>query len=374
MVKHAPHNLFHHESAPPRLAPLPGSHRDVTLGAVDLFSGCGGLSAGLVDAGFDVAEAYDCWPQALATYRRNLGSHAIEFDLSDTASVVKRISKVGVDLIAGAPPRQDFSTAGKRIEGVQANLTSAFGQIVCECQPAAFLMENVPQVRTSITYQMMRSEVTAAGYSLVEMVLDASRFGVPQLRRRFFAFGFLGNGATGPNYAEGIKSRETPHRTTVKEFLGHEIDIEYYYRHPRNYSRRAVFSVHEPSPTVRGVNRPVPPKLCWQPSRQRSTERSAALDHARKKPDTDVPGRLGMERRRPQRRYRVADRQRGTCGTGVPCRGRYSRCHRPVIHRYTGSPKRTLVDLVTRYGARTNSTRRSLSRYASTCATPNNPP
>ncbi|MCQ3814155.1 MAG: DNA (cytosine-5-)-methyltransferase [Acidimicrobiia bacterium] len=259
MVKHAPDKLFDYEFASPLLAPTRESHSGVTLVAVDLFSGCGGLSAGLGDAGFEVAEAYDCWPQALDTYRRNVGSHAIEFDLSDTASAAKRISQVGVDLIAGAPPCQDFSTAGKRIEGTQANLTSAFGRIVCECQPVAFLMENVPQVRTSTTYQMMRSEVTAAGYSLVEMVLDASRFGVPQLRRRFFAFGFLGNGATGSNFAEGVKSRETPHRTIVKEFLGDEIDIEYYYRHPRNYSRRAVFSVHEPSPTVRGVNRPVPP-------------------------------------------------------------------------------------------------------------------
>ena len=42
--------------------------------------------------------------------------------------------------------------------------------------------------------------------------------------------------------------------------MGAYIDIEYYYRHPRNYSRRSVFSVYEPSPTIRGVNRPVPPQ------------------------------------------------------------------------------------------------------------------
>lgn len=48
-------------------------------------------------------------------------------------------------------------------------------------------------------------------------------------------------------------------RLTVKDYLKDEIDIEFYYRHPRNYSRRSVFSVFEPSPTIRGVNRPVPP-------------------------------------------------------------------------------------------------------------------
>jgi len=51
----------------------------------------------------------------------------------------------------------------------------------------------------------------------------------------------------------------TSKKMTVKEYLGNEIDIEYYYRHARNYSRRAIFTVHEPSPTVRGVNRPIPP-------------------------------------------------------------------------------------------------------------------
>jgi len=45
---------------------------------------------------------------------------------------------------------------------------------------------------------------------------------------------------------------------TVREYLGDELDIDYYYRHPRNYSRRGIFSVDEPAPTVRGVNRPVP--------------------------------------------------------------------------------------------------------------------
>lgn len=45
---------------------------------------------------------------------------------------------------------------------------------------------------------------------------------------------------------------------TVRQYLGPELDVDHYYRHPRSYSRRAVFSVDEPSPTIRGVNRPVP--------------------------------------------------------------------------------------------------------------------
>ena len=47
-------------------------------------------------------------------------------------------------------------------------------------------------------------------------------------------------------------------RMTLRDYFGDSLDTEHYYRHPRNYSRRAVFSVDEPSPTVRGVNRPIP--------------------------------------------------------------------------------------------------------------------
>jgi DNA (cytosine-5)-methyltransferase 1 len=45
---------------------------------------------------------------------------------------------------------------------------------------------------------------------------------------------------------------------TVFDYLGHDLGIEYFYRHPRSYKRRAIFSIYEPSPTVRGVNRPIP--------------------------------------------------------------------------------------------------------------------
>ena len=45
----------------------------------------------------------------------------------------------------------------------------------------------------------------------------------------------------------------------MHDYLGSSLGLEHYYRHPRSYARRGVFSIHEPSPTVRGVNRPVPP-------------------------------------------------------------------------------------------------------------------
>lgn len=52
----------------------------------------------------------------------------------------------------------------------------------------------------------------------------------------------------------GISTKET----TLRDYFGDTLDFEFYYRHPRNYNRRAVFSIDEPAPTMRGVNRPVP--------------------------------------------------------------------------------------------------------------------
>ena len=46
---------------------------------------------------------------------------------------------------------------------------------------------------------------------------------------------------------------------TLRDYFGHAFDFEYYYRHPRNYSRRDIFSIDEPAPTIRGANRrPIP--------------------------------------------------------------------------------------------------------------------
>jgi DNA (cytosine-5)-methyltransferase 1 len=45
---------------------------------------------------------------------------------------------------------------------------------------------------------------------------------------------------------------------TVAEALGDKLNITHYYRHPRSYARRGIFSVNESSPTIRGVNRPIP--------------------------------------------------------------------------------------------------------------------
>lgn len=230
----------------------------MTFKAIDLFCGCGGLSAGLMESGIDVVGAFDRWDTAVATYNRNLSDHAQVLDLSKAGSAIPQVSRFSVDMIAGGPPCQDFSTAGKRIEAGQANLTMAFGSLLLKCKPDFFLMENVPPARLSQAYQRMAAQLKRSGYEIAWAVLDASLCGVPQKRRRFFAFGSLHKQAPA-RWLTQVSRSLAPEPLTVKKYLGRGIRIRHYYRHPRNYSRRSVFSVHEPSPTVRGVNRPVPP-------------------------------------------------------------------------------------------------------------------
>lgn len=223
---------------------------------VDLFAGCGGLSRGFEDAGFEVVGAFEYWKLAAECYAQNFKHPVYETDLSDVDTAVEQIKALKPDIIIGGPPCQDFSYAGKRIEDKRAGLTESYAEIVTRIRPQWFVMENVDRAQKSTAYGVARQILKTAGYGLTEVILDASYCGVPQRRKRFFCIGSLGQEDNYlSNYiADNVSSKET----TVRDFFGSTLDFEYYYRHPRNYSRRAIYSIDEPAPTVRGVNRPVP--------------------------------------------------------------------------------------------------------------------
>jgi DNA (cytosine-5)-methyltransferase 1 len=224
--------------------------------AVDLFCGCGGLSLGLEKAGFEIAKAYDAWEAAIKCYRLNFDHPVSSVDLSDVDGAVSEICPLVPDIIVGGPPCQDFSHAGKRHEGNRADLTKAFAEIITSVRPQWFLMENVARAKKSLVYSQARKTFISAGYGLTEIVLDASFCGVPQKRKRFFCIGKLGESV---GFLDALLAKsQASEAMTVRQFLGEELAVEHYYRHPRNYSRRAVYSIDEPAPTIRGVNRPVP--------------------------------------------------------------------------------------------------------------------
>ncbi len=227
------------------------------LRTVDLFCGGGGLSKGLLDAGFDVVAAFDNWPAALDFYNANIKGHrATQADIADVDAMEALLKPIRADLIAGGPPCQDFSSAGKRNEGRRADLTTTYAKLIARVGPKYFIMENVERARKAEAFTEAINIFREAGYGITEAVLDASLCGVPQIRKRVFVFGEMG----GKNnvLAAIYRNRQAHKPMTLRDYFGKKLTIEHYYRHPRSYARRAVFSLDEPSPTVRGVNRPVP--------------------------------------------------------------------------------------------------------------------
>jgi len=226
------------------------------LGAIDLFCGVGGLSLGFEQAGIPVLASFDYWERALDVYNMNFAHKAAKLDLSDVSTAVKELKKYSANIIIGGPPCQDFSHAGKRTEKERAELTKCFAEIVVALKPKIFVMENVDRIIKSKVWDNAKKILKASDYGLTEYILDASYCGCPQIRKRFFCIGILNK----PDnvLTSYIEKNISDRQMSVRDYLGKNIDTNYYYRHPRNYSRRAIYSIDEASPTIRGVNRPIP--------------------------------------------------------------------------------------------------------------------
>ena len=226
---------------------------------VDLFCGCGGMSLGFEQAGFQIVGAYDFWDVAVQTYNDNFNHTAAILDLSKKNTALSVIRPLNPEVIIGGPPCQDFSSAGDRTEGERANLTVSYAKIIKSIKPKYFVMENVSRAKMSKAYAEAREIFVSAGYGLTELVLDASKCGVPQKRKRFFCVGALNE----PDdfLKKNLLANQSVISLSVRNYFTqnhYQLNIDYYYRHPRTYSRRAIYSVDEPSPTIRGVNRPRP--------------------------------------------------------------------------------------------------------------------
>lgn len=230
----------------------------MSLRVVDLFAGGGGLSLGFSKAGFDVVCAVENWKPAIAVYETNFPDHPVlNLDLNDAATASLQIQEFLPDIIVGGPPCQDFSSAGKRDESQgRASLTISYAEIIQKCKPAYFLMENVARAANSEAFREALSIFKAAGYGLTIKVLDAAYCGAPQMRKRLIVVGALGERDGFLEHA--LESNLSAEPMTIRRYFRNKLTFEHYYRHPRSYARRAVFSIDEPSPTIRGVNRPIP--------------------------------------------------------------------------------------------------------------------
>jgi len=223
--------------------------------AVDLFCGCGGMSLGFKNAGVEVLAAYDNWAPAINIYRSNFKHPVYDFDLN-SEEVIDHIKKFKPDIIFGGPPCQDFSIAGGRSMGERANLTIRFANIISEVKPKWFVMENVYNIEKMPILPKVKRILKKAGYGLTIRILNASQCGVPQARRRYFMIGLLD--AKDNFIGRMLDLAQSKVQMTVRDYLGDSLQTQFYYMHPRSYNRRGVFSIDEPSATIRGVNRPIP--------------------------------------------------------------------------------------------------------------------
>lgn len=224
---------------------------------VDLFCGCGGMSLGFINAGFDVVAGVDNWKPAIEVYRNNFNHPVIEQDLLKVEEAIDCVQQFKPDIIIGGPPCQDFSTAGFQDETRgRAILSVKFSEIVTSIKPRFFVMENVATIRNTKSFQAAIDNFKKAGYGLTKKVLDAAYCGVPQTRKRMFVIGAL-NESDG-FLDEMLEANLSEEPMTIHDYLGDSLGTEYYFRVPTNYNRRGVFSIYEPSMTIRAVDRPIP--------------------------------------------------------------------------------------------------------------------
>ena len=215
------------------------------------------MSLGLQKAGFDVKAGFEFWDSAIRVYAENFKHPVIKQDLSNVDESVSKIAPFKPDLIVGGPPCQDFSTVGHQNEGLgRAVLSVHYSQIVCQILPKFFIMENVANIKNSQSFKKVIENFKKAGYGLTQRVLDAAYCGVPQTRKRMFIIGglnekddFLGN---------ELDAALSDKPMSIHDYLGDKLGTEYYFRVPTNYTRRGVFSIYEPSMTIRAVDRPIP--------------------------------------------------------------------------------------------------------------------
>jgi DNA (cytosine-5)-methyltransferase 1 len=167
----------------------------LTISAVDLFCGVGGLTHGLSKANIDVRLGIDIDPAARHPYEANNNAQFLLADLLtlEPDVIVRGFAPNSITLLAGCAPCQPFSTYAQRARKAIRNqsdrngnsdwrLVERFGEIIKAVQPDLVTMENVPPLLHAAVYEQFLASLD--GYSVVARVIDCQSIGLPQTRRR----------------------------------------------------------------------------------------------------------------------------------------------------------------------------------------------
>lgn len=205
--------------------------------AADLFSGAGGISLGLEEAGYDVVMGADHYEAAVATHAHHFAGLSLNWDLADP-DVVERVGKLikdaGIEIIAGGPPCQPFSKAGRSMirhrvqlgerdpHDERRDLWRSFLEIATSARPRAILMENVPDLaldREMFIFRSIVEELEQDGYSVHTRIIESWRYGVPQMRQRLLVVALR----------DGVAFEwpaDAPTKTTLWNAIGEMPEIE----------------------------------------------------------------------------------------------------------------------------------------------------
>jgi len=162
--------------------------------AIDVFSGCGGMTLGLKRAGFNVVGAVEIDGLAVETYLENHPEVTVwHTDVRDlSSSQIKKafgLKKGSLCLLAGCPPCQGFSSirtlnGAKIVNDSRNDLLYDFLRLVKELLPKSVMLENVPGLANDIRFRNFIDEMKEIGYLGEFRLLNVADYGVPQRRRR----------------------------------------------------------------------------------------------------------------------------------------------------------------------------------------------
>lgn len=184
--------------------------------AIDLFSGCGGLSLGLQKAGFEMVGAVEIDDFAAHTYRLNFPKAVVkQEDITELDPAKFRrelgLRKGQLSLLAGCPPCQGFSTlrTHHRTPSVKEPMNDLIFKVlgfVKEFQPKAVMIENVPGLAKDIRIEHFKNGLEKQGYTCDFEVHDARDYGAAQKRRRMVFMAIKGKQ---PVFAQKVKQPKT---------------------------------------------------------------------------------------------------------------------------------------------------------------------
>ena len=170
--------------------------------SIDLFSGCGGLSEGLRQAGFETKVAVEIEPKAVLAFKMNhKKTFVFQKDIRKiTAEEIKEhLNGEPLHLLAGCPPCQGFSSVRRlnrpqSVEDERNNLVLEYLRLVKELKPLTIMMENVPALENYDKFQYVIEELKRIGYNPQVKILNVKDYEVPQSRKRLVMVGsILGN-------------------------------------------------------------------------------------------------------------------------------------------------------------------------------------